>query len=220
MDKIECTTTERDALHYWRFHHPPPQVQRKMEALSMKSQGLASADICRLCCISKTTFYRYLPVYHEGGLDTRKKVPFYRRQSQLAAYRTSMEADFRQRPPVSVAEAGARIAEHTGLPRGLTQGRQFIKSLGMKPRKGGQMPAKADVLAQEAFKTVHLEPRLAEAKAGQRVVFFLDAAHFVFAPFCSVCIPNTMRTIMPSSTALAPGLRRRRTNTKRRWQAY
>ena len=36
---------------------------------------------------------------------------------------------------------------------------------------------------QEAFKTTQLEPRLAEAKAGQRVVVFMEAAHFVFAPF-------------------------------------
>jgi len=28
-----------------------------------------------------------------------------------------------------------------------------------------------------------LEPRLTEAQAGQRIVYFLDAAHFVFAPF-------------------------------------
>jgi len=28
-----------------------------------------------------------------------------------------------------------------------------------------------------------LEPRLEEAKAGRRCVFFMDAAHFVFAPF-------------------------------------
>src|SRR5271155_2491434 len=28
-----------------------------------------------------------------------------------------------------------------------------------------------------------LEPRLDEAKAGQRVVFFVDAAHFVLAPY-------------------------------------
>jgi hypothetical protein len=53
----------------------------------------------------------------------------------------------------------------------------------MKPRKVGQIPAKADVAAQEAFKTEQLEPRLEEAKSGQRVVFFMDAAHFVFAPF-------------------------------------
>lgn len=31
-----------------------------------------------------------------------------------------------------------------------------------------------------------LEPRLAEAQAGQRAVFFVDAAHFVFAPFLGI----------------------------------
>jgi len=95
----------------------------------------------------------------------------------------SIEAALRQRPPASVAEAAARIADLTGLQRGPTQVRQFLKSLGMKPRKVGQIPAKADVTAQEAFKAEQLEPRLAEAKTGQRVVFFMDAAHFVFAPF-------------------------------------
>jgi transposase len=154
-----------------------------MEALYLKSQGLAPEDICRLCAISKTTFYRYLHTYHEGGLDTLKKVTFHRRQSQLADYRTSIEADLRQRPPASVAEAAARIAALTGLERGLTQVRQFLKSLGMKPRKVGQIPAKADVIAQGTFKSQQLEPRLAEAQSGQRIVFFMDAAHFVFAPF-------------------------------------
>jgi transposase len=183
MDKIELTTTERQALQYWRFHHPHPRVQRKMEALYLKSQGLAPEDVCRLCGISKTTFYRYLHTYHEGGIDSLKEVPFYRRQSQLAEYRTSIEADFRQRPPASVAEATARIANLTGLERAPTQVRQFLTSLGMKPRKVGQIPAKADVTAQEVFKTAQLEPRLEEAKSGQRLVFFMDAAHFVFAPF-------------------------------------
>ena len=31
-----------------------------------------------------------------------------------------------------------------------------------------------------------LEPRLAQARAGQRAVFFVDAAHFVLAPFLGV----------------------------------
>jgi len=53
----------------------------------------------------------------------------------------------------------------------------------MKPRKVGQIPAKADVTAQEDVQTEPLEPRLAEAKSGQRLVFFMDAAHFVLAPF-------------------------------------
>jgi transposase len=154
-----------------------------MEALSLKSQGLAPAQISRLCAISKPTFYRYLHEYRQGGIAKLTEVPLHRRQRQLADYRTSMEADFRQRPPASVAEAAARIADLTGLERGPTQVRQCLKSLGMKPRKVGQIPAKADVAAQEACKTEQLAPRLAEAKAGQRVVCLLDAAHFVFAPF-------------------------------------
>jgi hypothetical protein len=31
-----------------------------------------------------------------------------------------------------------------------------------------------------------MEPRLAEAQAGQRAVFFMDAAHVVFAPFLGI----------------------------------
>jgi transposase len=45
------------------------------------------------------------------------------------------------------------------------------------------IPAKADPEAQAAYLTHEIEPRLAEAQAGQRAVFFMDAAHFVLAPF-------------------------------------
>ena len=45
------------------------------------------------------------------------------------------------------------------------------------------IPAKADPDTQAAYLTETLEPRLAEAQAGKRAVFFVDAAHFVLAPF-------------------------------------
>ena len=45
------------------------------------------------------------------------------------------------------------------------------------------IPAKADPDAQAAYLQQKIEPRLAEARAGQRTVFFVDAAHFVLAPF-------------------------------------
>ena len=96
-----------------------------MEALYLKSQGLAPEDICRLCAISKTTFYRYLHTYRDGGIERLTEVRLYRRQSRLAEYRTSIEAAFRQRPSASVAEAAARIAALTGCERGPTQGRRF-----------------------------------------------------------------------------------------------
>jgi len=45
------------------------------------------------------------------------------------------------------------------------------------------LPAKADPEQQATYLQHALEPRLAEAQAGQRAVFFVDAAHFVLAPF-------------------------------------
>ncbi len=36
------------------------------------------------------------------------------------------------------------------------------------------------------LKTAEWEPRLAQAQAGQRAVFFVDAAHFVLAPFLGI----------------------------------
>ena len=45
------------------------------------------------------------------------------------------------------------------------------------------LPAKADPEKQAAYLANELEPRLAEAQAGERAVFFMEAAHFVLAPF-------------------------------------
>ena len=106
-----------------------------------------------------------------------------RQESQPSSHCATLEAYFREHPPATIAEACAKIEELTAIKRGPTQVRPFLKSAGMKPRKVGHLPAKADVPAQEQFKKEQLEPRLEEAHAGQRVVFFMDAAHFVFAPF-------------------------------------
>jgi len=45
------------------------------------------------------------------------------------------------------------------------------------------IPAKADPEKQKAFLEQELQPRLDQAQAGKRVVLFVDAAHFVLAPF-------------------------------------
>lgn len=45
------------------------------------------------------------------------------------------------------------------------------------------LPAKADPDTQARYLGEEEEPRLAQARAGQRAVFFVEAAHFVLAPF-------------------------------------
>jgi transposase len=45
------------------------------------------------------------------------------------------------------------------------------------------IPAKADPEEQKVFLEQELQPRLHESQAGKWAVFFVDAAHFVLAPF-------------------------------------
>jgi transposase len=45
------------------------------------------------------------------------------------------------------------------------------------------IPARADPEKQETYLKETIQPRLEEAKAGKRAVFFVDAAHFVLASF-------------------------------------
>ena len=45
------------------------------------------------------------------------------------------------------------------------------------------IPAKVDPEKQKEFVEQEIQPRLAEAQKGKRVVLFVDASHFVLAPF-------------------------------------
>lgn len=85
-----------------------------------------------------------------------------------------------------MAAAANQIAVLTGIKRHPTQVRRFLKKIGMKPRRVAAVPAKADVQVQKEFLAQSLEPKLAEAQAGRRAVFFVDAAHFVHAPFLGI----------------------------------
>ena len=46
MIKIEFTEEGKQALDYERYNYPDPRVQRKMEALWLKSQELSREEIC------------------------------------------------------------------------------------------------------------------------------------------------------------------------------
>jgi len=152
MIKIAFREAEIEALRYWRFHHPDPRVQVRLEALYLRSQGVANGEIQRLCGISKASFHRYLAAYETGGIGELKRIDHYRPQSELHPHRATVEAAFQHHPPATVTEAAARIEALTGIARKPTQVRQFLRSLGMKPLKVGMIPAKADGVAQETFK--------------------------------------------------------------------
>ncbi len=152
MIDLEFTEAEVAALNRERYYHPHPRVQRKVEALWLKSQGLSHREIARLTGISSTTLTSYLRAYQEGGLDQIKAIRFYRPVSELRDYQGTLEAYFREHPPASAKEARAKIEELTGVRRSENRVREFLKSMGLKYRTVGMVPAKADESQQEAFK--------------------------------------------------------------------
>lgn len=62
-----------------------------------------------------------------------------------------------------------------------------------------QIPAKAEVQAQETFKTQTLEPLVEQAQQHQIHLFFVDAAHFVMLPFLGYLYSLTVRYVKSTS---------------------
>lgn len=96
-------------------------------------------------------------------------------------------------------EARSTIEDVTGLERSLTQVSEFLKEHRIVRRKVKQIPAKADVEAQETFKTETLEPLIEQAQKNKSHLFFVDAAHFVMLPFLGYLYSLTVRYVKNAS---------------------
>ena len=190
MRLIRFTAEDRCSLAHDRFHHPDPRVQRKMEVLWLKSHGLNHDAIAVYADVSRRTVQRYLDEYLEGGLPRLRHCPLRTTTGDLARHRDSLEEYFLGHPPRSAKHAQTVIEKLTGVRRGLTQVRHFLKDqLGLRWRKTGAIPVPPKKSVEEhardqaVFRREELEPRLKQARRGRRQVYFVDAAHFVFAPF-------------------------------------
>jgi transposase len=189
MRSITFSSADVEAMARDRYHHPDPRVQRKMEVLWLKHKGLTHDDIADLAGVSRSSVQRYLDEYLEGGLEQIRHCPWTGPGSALDEHRQSLEEHFREHPPRSLKEAQQTIQQRTGIGRGLTQVRRFLQRLGLKPRKVAAIPIPPkSTLAEHAqeqaeFLEEKLEPRLQQARAGRRQLYFVDASHFVFATF-------------------------------------
>jgi len=171
-------------------HDPHPLVQRKMAVLWPKSHGLPHQQIADLAGVSLRTVQRYLDEYLEGGLPLVRRCKWRGPKTVLLQHEQSIQEYFWDHPPRSAKEAAKVIEEQTGVRRGLTQVRAFLKThLGLGYRKVAAIPVPPKKTIEEhakeqaRFLEEELEPCLEEARAGRQALFFVDAAHFVWAPF-------------------------------------
>jgi hypothetical protein len=144
MLPLACSEADKQALHYERYHPPPPRVQQRMEALWRKSQGVPHHQIAHLGALAATTLRSYLQLSQTGGVEALQQRHCHCPQSALSPYRDTMETPGREPPPQTRNAAVARRETLTGIRRSPTQVRRFLTHLGLHRRQVGFRPATGD----------------------------------------------------------------------------
>jgi transposase len=116
-----------------RFKHPARLVQESMEILWLKAHGISHSQIAELSCAVRSTVQRMLDLYADGGLEAVRHVPQWVPVKALGAHRVQLAAEFKARPPQTLAEARERIAALTNIRRSITQVSEFLREeLGLR----------------------------------------------------------------------------------------
>jgi transposase len=130
--RIQLTEEQRPIVNEERSSHPNLCVREKMLVLWLLHNGLTRQKAAEIVGVGRATVQRYVVAFREGGLDGLRRSHLNRPVSEMAAYRDLIRASFENQPARTVAEAGERIFQLTGLRRGPSQVRKFLKDLGLK----------------------------------------------------------------------------------------
>ena len=130
--RVDLTEDEQRVVNEEREFHPDPHVRRKLLVLWSLQCGLKREQAAKLAGIGLATVERYVAAYRDGGLHGLRQWNVHGPVSDLGAYRELIQESFERQPASTIAEACARIEQLTGLQRGQTQVRRFLKALGLK----------------------------------------------------------------------------------------
>lgn len=125
--RLEPSPEDIDIFKDERYSHPVPLVQRRMEALWLKSNDLPHAQIAILAGVSNNTLTNYLELYRDKGIEGLRTVQFNKPQSELCFHTTTLEKHFKEHPPATIKQAQHEIEALTGIKRSDTQVRAFLK---------------------------------------------------------------------------------------------
>jgi transposase len=216
---IVLTEDEQRAVNGERDSHPEAHVRRKMLVLWLLHCALTREKAAEIAGLSRATVQRYVAAYRSGGLDGLRRWGVRGPASDLVAHTNAIRETLTNRPVRTVTEAAEQIEQLTGLKRGPTQVRQFlITELGFRWRRPRVIPCPPKkelpdhIREQRQYLDTQVRPRLDEAVVGQRHVFFVDAAHFVFGTFLC-CLWSLARVFVKAASG------RQRFNVLGAWNA-
>ena len=92
--RLELLPEDIKVFNDKRFSHPIPLVQRRMEALWLKSNNLPHAQIASIVDISDNTLTNYLQLYRDKGVEGLRTVHYNQPQSELCNHKLEPEPSF------------------------------------------------------------------------------------------------------------------------------
>jgi transposase len=142
MDRFRVRLTEEQqrVVNEERTFHPNPRIRERMLVLLLLHNGCTRQQAAQVVGVGRATVQRYVAAFRDGGLDGLRQWNVNRPVSEMAAYRELIRESFEKQPVCTVAEAGERIFQLTGLRRGPSQVRKFLKDLGLKFQRVRMIP--------------------------------------------------------------------------------
>ena len=217
--RIALTDDEQQVVNAERDCHPDDHVRRKMLVLRLLHCDITREKAAEIVGISRATVQRYVAAYRDGGLEGLRHWGCTGPVSDLTGHVEAISDSLTKSPVRTVAEASERIENITGLKRGPTQVRAFLKKcLGFRWRctRAIPCPPKKDladhIRDQKEFLDTTLQPLIDEAVAGKRHLYYVDAAHFVFGTFLC-CLWSATRIFVKAASG------RQRFNVLGAWNA-
>jgi transposase len=130
--RVRLTEEQQRIVNEERVSHPHMRVREKMLVLWLLHCGSTREQAAEVVRVSRATVQRYVAAFRAGGLDGLRQLNPHRPVSEMAAYRDLIRESFEEQPARTMAEACERIFQLTGLRRGPSPVRQFLKDMGLK----------------------------------------------------------------------------------------
>jgi transposase len=194
--QMNMSEDEIRELNYKIFGENNPHIQKRLLAVYLKVFFSVSNDfLSDVLRVHRNSVDTWIRIYREKGLEELMALHYKPRESELNVYAEKIKTTCSCPLIRSVKEFAHKIEEQTGIKRGLTQVRKFIRRIGFKYLQTGHIPAKADPIKQREWKENVLDKAIKEAEEGKCHLFFCDAAHFILAPFICKAWSLTRRFI-------------------------
>jgi transposase len=130
--RVQLTDEEQRVVNEERTSHPNERIREKMLVLWLLHNGVTRQKAAEIVGVARATVQRYVAAFRAGGLDGLRQWNPNRPASEMTAYRELIRESFEKQPARTMAEACERIFQLTGLRRGPSQVRKFLKDLGLK----------------------------------------------------------------------------------------